>query len=99
MKFTLDELIGHPTKKKTQKRKKESDGADAGKEGTTVINEAQTPLESTVKEVSGLPATKPKAGDPIRDVEATLPILMEIKVVEMALAVALLTLSTIIKEE
>lgn len=64
-----------------------------------MINGAPAPLENTIDEVPGLFTIEPEVRDPIKNVEAALPFLMEIKVVEMYLEVASLTLPTVIEEE
>lgn len=97
-KVHLDELIGHPTKK-TWKRKRNSSKVDARKKGTAMIDGALVPLESTVKEVRGLPAIGLEVSNLIGDVEAISPILMESETTEVALMVAPLALLTTVEEE
>lgn len=77
----------------------DSSEADVVKEGVIMISKLPAPMESVVEEVPGLSAIKPKVGDPIKNVEAALPILMKIENVGMAQAVALLTLHAIMEEE
>lgn len=49
-------------------------------------------LVGITEEVPGLPAIEPKASDPIEEIEATLPVPMDIWVREIASVIALLTL-------
>lgn len=52
MNFMLDELIGHPVKKrKGQKRKKDGSKAKAKKKGTAMAEEALASLKGIAKEV------------------------------------------------
>lgn len=51
-----------------------------------------------MEEILGLPVIELEASDPIREMEAASPTLMEIEVVEIALAVALLVLPMVMEE-
>lgn len=74
MDFSLDELIGCPAKKrKTRKRKRDSDEVEAKKTGTVVAGFALVPMESIAKEVPGLSAMEPEIGDPTKEMEAAPP--------------------------
>lgn len=93
MKFTLEELIRCPTKKKSQKRKKDE------KKGAIVVDEASNSLEGIVEEIPRVPATKPEVGFPTGETEVAPPILMDIEMVEMTLAGASSALPIIVEEE
>lgn len=98
MNFKLDELIGHLTKKKTRKKKRDNDKADARKESAIVINRVPAPMGSTIEEVLGLPTIELEEDNMIRGVEAASSTLIEIEVMETALVVAPLILPTIMEE-
>lgn len=79
MDYSLDELIGHPTKKRKTRKRRDNNEANARKEVTIVISGVPTPLESTMEEALGLPAIEPEVDNSTGDVEVAPPVLMEIE--------------------
>lgn len=90
----LEELLGGPSKE-PWKKKRDNGKAKVEKGDATVGEEALASLGGGVIDVVlEVPTTDPEVGVPIEETEVVLPTLMEIEMVEVALAVALPALST-----
>lgn len=73
MKFTLEELIECPAKKKAQKRKRNDGEAKEDKKGTAAIKEVPNSLEGIIEGVSGVLTTKPKVGVSMEETKMASP--------------------------
>lgn len=88
MKFTVDEIVRCPTKKKAQKRKRDDGKAEVEKKGTIVLEEAPAFLEGIVEGVLGVPTIELKASLPTKEMEVATPTSMDTEVARAALVVA-----------